>query len=78
MAVFYDDVIIFPSGADERIPSTLVFEVADTPTKLRHIVAVTPVHAGKLRRQFPHARKLHIYNDHCFTAIHIKKYVNNN
>ena len=69
----YNDVIHFSLGADERIPSTLVFEVEDSPNKLRHIVAVTPVHAIKLRRRYPHAKKLHIYNDHCFTATHIKK-----
>ena len=61
------------AGADERIPSTLVFEVVDSATKVRHIVAVTPAHAVKLRRRYPHAKKIHVYNDHCFIASHIKK-----
>ena len=69
-----NDVIPISSGADERIPSTLVFEVEDSPNQLRHIVAVTPVHAVKLRRRYPHAKKLHVYNDHLFTATHIKRY----
>ena len=61
------------AGADERIPSTLVYEITDSTSKVRHIVAVTPAHAVKLRRRYPQAKKLHIYNDHCFTATHIKK-----
>ena len=61
------------TGADERIPSTLVYEITDAPNKIRHIVAVTTTHAVKLRRRYPHAKKLHIYNDHCFTATHIKR-----
>lgn len=62
-------------GADERIPSTLVYEISDSPNKVRHIVAVTTAHAAKLRRRYPQAKKLHIYNDHCFTATHIKRRV---
>ena len=62
----------FVVGADERIPSLLVFEVSDSIT-IRHIVALSTAHAGKLRRHFSNAKKLHIYNDHCFVATHFKK-----
>ena len=63
---------VYPSGADERIPSTLVFEVKDS-IRTKHIVALSTAHANKLRRHFSHAQKLHIYNDHCFVATHLKE-----
>lgn len=59
-------------GADDRIPSTLVFEVKDA-IRTRHIVALSKTHASKLRKQFVNAHKLHIYNDHSFVASHMKE-----
>ena len=64
--------ILLCSGADDRIPSTLVFEVKEA-TRVRNIVALSTAHANKLRRHFHHAQKLHIYNDHTFIAEHIKE-----
>ena len=41
-------------------------------THKRHIVAMNTVHATKLRKQLTNYTKLHVYNDHTFTATHIK------
>ncbi|XP_064396597.1 uncharacterized protein LOC135343550 isoform X2 [Halichondria panicea] len=59
-------------GADDRIPSTLVFEVKNS-AGVRNIVALSSAHANKLRRHFSNAKKLHIYNDHTFLAVHIQE-----
>lgn len=49
----------------------LVFELEEG-TQRRHIVALNTFHATKLRKQLTSYIKLHIYNDHTFTATHIK------
>ena len=64
-------LFLHPEG-DSAFPSTLVFESIDS-TRVRHIVALSPAHASKLRRQFGHAKKLHIYNDHTFKATRFKE-----
>jgi hypothetical protein len=64
----YDSTVTTPNG---NLPSTLVYEISEG-NHIRHVVAVSFAHAQKLRKQLSHYTKLHIYNDHTFTATHIK------
>lgn len=63
--------LFIPLVSTGRLPSMLVYEVEEG-TQRRHIVALNTFHATKLRKQLPSYTKLHIYNDHTFTATHIK------
>ncbi len=60
------------TDASGRFLSTVVFEVQDGEHK-KHIVALNPAHANRLRKQLQRYTKLHIYNDHTFIAQHIKR-----
>ena len=47
-----------------------MFEIKDGH-HLQHRVALNMEQARYLRKQHPKAKKLHIYQDHTFTAVHM-------
>ena len=50
-----------------------MFEVTEKGHK-KHFVAMNPPHAARLKKQLGRYKKLHIYNDHTFTAKHISRF----
>ena len=54
-------------------PSTALGQVEEGEG--RHLMAPNMITATKLRKRMPHAKKLHIFNDHTFIATHFKEYV---
>jgi len=60
-------------AADDRIPSTLVFEIEEGSGRVNHIMAMSAPHAIKLRQKYKSAKKLHIYNDHIFLASKLNR-----
>ena len=53
-------------------PSTLVFEIQDG-RHIQHRVALNVEHARQFRKQYPKSKKLHIYLDHTFLAVQVRR-----